>query len=79
MRRFRACVGSAGLGLTLILLTGCGRGGESGSPSDTLTQRQRDSIAGTLPIPGAGAIRKALDASDAAKARAERHDTLLRR
>lgn len=79
MNRFRALLGPAGLGLALILLTGCGRSGESGSPADTLTQRQRDSIAGTLPIPGAGAVRKALDASDAAKARAERMDTLLHR
>lgn len=65
--------------LSTVLLAGCGRSGNEGSPADTLTQRQRDSIAGTLPIPGAGAVRKALEASDAAKARAERLDTLLRR
>lgn len=44
---------------------------------DTLTQRQKDSIASTLPLPGASGIGRALRASDAAKARAERHDALV--
>jgi hypothetical protein len=43
---------------------------------DTLTQRQKDSIASTLPLPGASGIGRALRASDAAKARAEHHDAL---
>ncbi len=43
---------------------------------DTLTQRQKDSITATLPLPGASGVGRALRASDAAKARAERHDAL---
>jgi hypothetical protein len=42
-----------------------------------LTQRQRDSISATLPIPGASGIGRALDASDAQRARAAQHDSLL--
>lgn len=42
-----------------------------------LTQRQRDSISATLPIPGARGIGKALDASDAARAHAAQHDSML--
>ena len=79
MVRIGACAGIGGLGLIVVLTAGCGGGGDTGSPADTLTQRQRDSIAGTLPIPGARAVGKALDASDAAKARAERLDSILRR
>jgi hypothetical protein len=44
---------------------------------DTLTRRQRDSISGTLPIPGARGIGNALRASDAARARAAQHDSAL--
>ena len=43
---------------------------------DTMTQRQRDSVAATLPIPGAAALGDALDAADAARARAAAHDSL---
>ena len=43
---------------------------------DELTRRQKDSIISTLPIPGAGAVGKALRASDLAKARADRHDAI---
>ena len=76
----RAVIGALGaVCLALAFFAGCSRSGEGGSPADTLTQRQRDSIAATLPLPGVGAIGKALDASDAAKARAERLDTLLHR
>jgi hypothetical protein len=57
---------------------GCAGGEENGNRVDpgTLTQRQKDSILSTLPVPGAGAVGKALDAVDAARARAERHDTI---
>ena len=58
---------------------GCGGGGEESGQldPDTLSRRQRDSILSTLPVPGAGAVGKALDAADAARARAERHDSIL--
>lgn len=63
---------------TLGLLA-CSQGGEGSgdaSAADTLTRRQKDSIISEMPIPGSGAVGRALDASDAAKARAEAHDTL---
>jgi len=43
---------------------------------DTLTQRQRDSLLSTMPVPGAGAVGKALEASDRARERAQQHDTM---
>ena len=57
---------------------GCGGGGEDTDQldPDTLTRRQKDSILSTLPVPGAGAVGKALEAADAARARAEQHDTI---
>jgi hypothetical protein len=60
-------------------VTGCGGGGgdeADGLDPDTLSRRQKDSILSTLPVPGAGAVGKALDAADAARARAEAHDTI---
>jgi hypothetical protein len=68
-------------GLFCFLLLGasaCGRGNDSSGQlsGDTLTQRQKDSIISTLPVPGANAVGRALDASDAARARAEQHDTI---
>ena len=66
------------VGFFLIGVVACtgGGGGEDQSAQDTLTRREKDSIISTLPIPGAGAVGKALEASDAARARAERHDTI---
>ncbi len=63
---------------SLVALLGCAGGGEDTNQldPDTLTRRQKDSILSTLPVPGAGAVGKALDAADAARARAERHDTI---
>lgn len=43
---------------------------------DTLTRRQRDSLAAMLPVPGAKSVLRALDALDASQDRAERHDSL---
>lgn len=43
---------------------------------DTLTRRQRDSLAAALPVPGAKSVLKALDALDASQERAARHDSL---
>lgn len=63
-----------------IGLAGCPDGGADRPPAndrDTMTQRQRDSVTATLPIPGARAVGSALDAADAAAARAARHDSLL--
>ena len=63
--------------LSLGAVTCVGGGGEEDQAAqDTLTRRQKDSIISTLPVPGAGVVGKALDAADAAKARAEAHDTI---
>lgn len=61
-----------------VALGGCagGSGSDDQSAADTLTRRQKDSLISTLPVPGAGAVGKALDAADAAKARAKMLDTL---
>ncbi len=44
---------------------------------DTLTRRQKDSLVSTLPIPGAGAVGKAMSAVDSANARTRRHDSII--
>lgn len=52
---------------------------DEGAPTasaDTLTRRQKDSIVSTLPVPGARAVGRALDASDQAATRAIAHDTI---
>lgn len=69
--------GFAALALSALVL-GCGGGNENGEQAaqDTLTRREKDSIISTLPVPGAGAVGRALEASDAARARAEQHDTI---
>jgi len=75
-----------GRGLTTAILLGalclgaatCTGGGnpDDQAAGDTLTQRQKDSILSTLPVPGAEVVGKALDAAEAARARAELHDTI---
>lgn len=62
-----------------LVLAGCPDGGtpEGGIDRDTLTQRQRDSITSTLPIPGAGSVGGALDAAADAQRRANQHDSIL--
>ncbi len=69
--------GLAALSLSVLVL-GCGGGdnADGQAAQDTLTRRQKDSIISTLPVPGAGVVGKALEASDAARARAEQHDTI---
>ena len=66
----------AALGFSLVVACGGGDTPDSDTAQDTLTRRQKDSIVSTLPVPGAGAGGTALDAADAARARAERHDTI---
>jgi len=67
-------------GAFFILLPGWGCSGgreEAGEVDpDTLTRAQKDSLLSTMPVPGAGAVGKALEASEKARARAEQHDTL---
>lgn len=55
----------------------CGRSAEpEGTPADTLTRRQRDSVISEMPIPGATGVGAALDAADRARERAQQHDTI---
>ena len=71
--------GALALALALGALgTGC-NSNSNRQPSvdrDTLTRRQKDSIIAESPLPGSSVVGKALDASDAAKARAQAHDTI---
>jgi hypothetical protein len=67
--------------LALVVVTSgmsaCGQsGGDTQTAADTLTRRQRDSIISTMPIPGAGGVGRALDAQDAARARADALDSI---
>lgn len=66
--------------LTVMLALGvqaCGSGETDRSMAvDTLSRAQKDSIAASLPIPGAGAVGGALRARDAAAARAQAHDSI---
>jgi hypothetical protein len=56
---------------------GCG-GAPEGTAirTDTLSQRQRDSVIGESRLPGAQGVRGALDAADAAAARAAAADSI---
>jgi ABC-type glycerol-3-phosphate transport system substrate-binding protein len=65
----------------VVLAAACS--GEPGNTSDspridrdTLTQRQKDSITATLPLPGAGVVGRALEVTDAVADRAARHDSM---
>lgn len=67
------------VGAGVFVLTGCpDRHTEHEAvAADTLTQYQRDSILGESALPGASAVKKALKAADAEKAKAARMDSLL--
>ena len=73
-RRIGVALALGGLSLGLLA---CGDLAERRKEAvDTLTQSQRDSLLSTMPVPGAGAVGKALEASDRARERAQRHDTI---
>lgn len=63
---------------SLALVAGCTGDSEpdSGPALDSITQRQRDSVIGESNLPGARGVRGALEASDAAAARAAAIDSL---
>jgi len=74
------CLGSLGFLVCLTVgMAACGSesADRRNEATDTLTRRQKDSLISTMPIPGARAVGKALDAADAASARARQHDSLL--
>lgn len=74
------------LALSFILVAACADGRPDGDdaadaatvPADSITKRQRDSVIGASRLPGAGGVRGALEASDAAAARAAAHDSVNR-
>lgn len=65
------------VGILAVGLQACGSSeAERSTAADTLTREQKDSITASLPIPGAGGVGRALQARDAAAARAEAHDSI---
>ncbi|HEY7686241.1 MAG TPA: hypothetical protein VH833_09080 [Gemmatimonadales bacterium] len=71
------CVTLMALG---VLCAACGGGGDQGSGrragSDTLTQRQRDSMLSKSSIPGASGVGRAMTAADSTSARVQAADTV---
>jgi len=67
----RRALGWAGI---VFLLMSCAR--SSSQQTRQLTERQRDSILATEPLPGAKVVGSALKASDAAAVRAAKMDSL---
>ena len=63
--------------VVLFSAWGCSeREAEYQTAVDTLTRRQKDSLISTMPVPGAGAVGRALDAADRLNARTLAHDTI---
>ncbi len=61
----------------LVTLVQCGGEAENaGRSADSLSRRQRDSLIGESALPGAGGVRRALDAADSAAARRARADSI---
>lgn len=60
-----------------LTLSGCGPSAPD-APTETseLTRRQKDSLVAEMPLPGAGAVGKALGALEATERRAQAHDTI---
>lgn len=65
------------LALAVLAAAGCTGAADGGSNAgaDSLTRRQRDSLLGESPVPGASGVRGALDAADRARERAGRVDS----
>lgn len=65
------------IGVALVaavaLAGGCGK--KTDTAKKPLTTAQRDSLIGESKLPGAPVVKKALEQSDSAKARAEREST----
>lgn len=67
--------------LMAVALLGCDGGERERQRQealDTLTRRQKDSLISEMPIPGAGAVGKAMRAVDSANARTNRTDSIIR-
>ena len=74
----RLAAGGVAALLVGALLAGCGDEGDaSASAADSLTRRERDSVIGASRLPGAPVVRRALQVSDTAAARAARIDATV--
>ncbi|NNF27874.1 MAG: hypothetical protein HKN73_11685 [Gemmatimonadetes bacterium] len=63
--------------LCAALLVSCSPGtSEDAASASELTRRQKDSLVAEMPIPGAGAVGKALGALEASERRAAAHDSI---
>jgi hypothetical protein len=64
--------------VAVLSVWACGQSaGDAQTAVDTLTRRQKDSLISEMPLPGAGAVGRALDAQDRARERAEALDSIL--
>jgi len=63
--------------VVVIVLTACGTG-KSDQSTDTLTQRQKDSILANSKLPNARAVGSAMRAADSVNVRVMRADSLAR-
>ena len=65
------------LATSVLGVWACGSSaGDAQSAADTLTRAQKDSLIAEMPIPGAGAVGRALEAAERARERAEAHGPL---
>ena len=65
------------LTIGLILLAACGgKPARSAADTDSLTERQRDSILAQSRIPGASGVGRAMKAADSTSARIRATDTI---
>ncbi len=63
--------------LLVILAAACGSAESGDAPQAAeLSRRQKDSLLAKMPVRGAGAVGKALNALEASERRAVAHDTI---
>lgn len=64
-----------GVLVVVLLVAGCGEAPRQGLAADSLSRRERDSIIANSKLPGAPAVRRALEVSDTLASRADRINT----
>jgi hypothetical protein len=62
------------IGVAAVALAACGN--DEPDTAGALTRAQKDSIVAELPVPGAGAVGRAMEARDQANARSAEHDAI---
>lgn len=77
LRRILALIVTLTLAVSIGMVAACG--GKKDEAAPALTSAQRDSVLGGSQLPGASAVRGALDVADSASARAGRADDLSNR